>query len=37
MGRVVGEVNSRAAGKAEGKVIAQKVKASLKQLTLLAA
>jgi uncharacterized protein YqeY len=26
MGRVVGEVNSRAAGKAEGKVIAQKVK-----------
>ena len=26
MGRVVGEVNSRAAGRAEGKVIAQKVK-----------
>jgi uncharacterized protein YqeY len=26
MGRVVGEVNSRTAGKAEGKVIAQKVK-----------
>ncbi len=26
MGRVVGEVNSRAAGKAEGKVIAQKIK-----------
>ena len=26
MGRVVGEVNSRAAGRSEGKVIAQKVK-----------
>ena len=26
MGRVIGEVNSRAAGKAEGKVIAQKIK-----------
>ena len=29
MGRVVGEVNSRAAGRAEGKVIAQKVKDQL--------
>ena len=29
MGRVVGEVNSRAAGRAEGKVIAQKVKEQL--------